>query len=206
MEKMIRLSGFALMIAGFFFAVPNTAILPFVDFNAPFGELMTSNAFFYRMIIAALTVAFLSLGSIGLFLHQSSIKAGSFFRQVAFITAFFGSVFMLANEWHQIFVLPQVASINSEVINELGATSQTGRYGIGAMIAFSLFSLGWILFSTSLVIGKQFKRLGPILIILGFFMIPLLSALVTPVAGGIIGGISLGIGFFSVGFELIKGA
>ena len=204
MKKIMEYCGFALVMAGLFFAIPNTIILPFVDFGAPFSELMTSIPFLYRMIFAALTAAFLLFGTFGVYLHHIDIDRARRFRDITFIIAFLGSAFMFANEWHQIFVLPEIAHRSPEVVDELGASNQTGRYAIGAMTAFSTFSLGWILFSVSLLIGGKLKRLGPALVIAGFFVIPLFSGLFSPVIGGIFGGITLGVGFSLIGIEIIK--
>lgn len=199
MNKLIKHSGIAIVMAGFCFAIPNTVILPFVDFGAPYGELLTSTSFLYRMIFAALTVALLLFGVSGIYLHHSKIERGKLFRNISFMVAFFGTAFMLANEWHQIFVLPEVANINPEAVDKLG-----GRFAIGATTALTTFSLGWILFSISLLISRKLKRLGPILVLSGFFMIPLFSGIFTPAIGGIVGGVFLGVGFFLIGIELIK--
>jgi hypothetical protein len=204
MKKITKYSGISLILGGFFFAIPNTVILPYVDFGAPFSELLTSTSFFYRMIFAALTVAFLLFGSIGIYLHHSQIDRVRKFRQITFLIAFFGSVFMFANEWHQIFVLPEIANLGPEIMDELGSSTNTGSYAFGAMIALATFSFGWILFNISLLVSKKLKRLGPALIIVGFFVIPLISGITTPVIGGIIGGIILGVGFSLIGFELMK--
>lgn len=204
MHTLIKQSGFALIMAGLCFAIPNAFILPSVDFGAPFGELLLSTSFFYRMIFAALTVAFLLFGAVGLMLHHNKTERSKSFRNIAFIIAFFGSAFMLANEWHQIFVLPDVAGISLETANTLGSSDQVGRYGIGAMIALALFSLGWILFSISLLTSRKLKRLGPALVLAGFFIIPLVSGLVTPILGSILGSVCMGIGFCLIGAELVK--
>jgi hypothetical protein len=204
MKKLIKYSGVALVMAGIFFAIPNTVILPFVDFESPFSKLLTSTSFFYRMIFAALTVVFLQFGVFGIYLHHSKIERAKLFRDVTFIIAFFGSAFMMANEWHQIFVLPEIANLNPDSVDKLGTSDQSSRYAIGFMIALVTFSLGWILFSISLLISRKLKRLGPILVLAGFFIIPLFSGIFTPIIGGIIGGIVLGIGFFLIGLELIK--
>ncbi|MDT7831084.1 hypothetical protein RQM59_01765 [Flavobacteriaceae bacterium S356] len=204
MNQLTKYSGYALVMAGIFFAIPNTIILPFVDFGAPFGELQASTPFFYRMIFAASTVAFLLFGTIGIFLYHTEIKHLKLFRLVTFLLAFFGSAFMLANEWHQIFVLPDMANIHLEAVNKVGSSDHIGRYSIGALIALSLFSFGWILNSISLLLSKKLKRIGPALVITGFLIIPFISGLLTPVLGGIIGGVILGTGFFLIGIELIK--
>ncbi|MCF7559487.1 hypothetical protein L3X39_02470 [Sabulilitoribacter multivorans] len=204
MKNLTRYSGVSLILGGLFFAIPNTVILPFVDFEAPFSELLTSTPFFYRMIFAALTVAFLLFGSIGVYLNHSHIERVRKFRQTTFILAFFGSAFMFANEWHQIFVLPEIAILSPDMVDKLGSSVQTGSYAIGAMIALATFSFGWILFSISLLVSKKLKRIGPALVIVGFLIIPLISGIFTPVIGGIVGGVILGIGFSLIGIELLK--
>lgn len=204
MEKLIKYSGIVLIMGGLSFVITNVAISPFVDFEAPFSEMLTSSSFFYRMIFAALTVVFLLFGSIGLNLYHSQIERARLFRHITFIIAFFGSAFLLANEWHQIFVLPEIAKISPEVIDKLGSSDNVSSYAIGAMIALTTFSFGWILFTISLLITRKLKRLGPALVIAGFFIIPLISGIFTPVWGGIIGSISLGIGFSLIGIELFK--
>lgn len=204
MKNLTKYTGISLILGGIFFAIPNTLILPFVDFDASFSELLLSTAFFYRMIVAALTVAFLLFGSIGIYLHHSQTERLRTLMQITFIITFFGSAFMLANEWHQIFVLPELAKLNPEAVDKLGNSTHTGPYAIGAMIALATFSLGWISFSIILLISKKLKRLGPALVLTGFLIIPLASVVFTPVIGGIVGGILLGIGFSLIGREVFK--
>ena len=204
MEKLIKFSGIALVMGGLSFIITNGAISPFVDFEMPFSETLTSSPFLIRMIFAALTVALLLFGTIGLYLHHIQIERARWFRLVTFILAFFGSAFVFANEWHQIFVLPDIARISPEAMEKFDSSDDIGSYVIGAMIALVAFSIGWILFMVSLLISKKLKRLGPALVIAGFFIIPLISGIFTPVLGGIFGSISLGIGFSLIGIELIK--
>jgi hypothetical protein len=204
MEKLIKYSGIALILGGLSFVITNVAISPFVDFEAPFSEMLISSTFFYRMIFAALTVAFLLFGSVGLYLHHRQVERARFLRHATFILAFFGSAFLLANEWHQIFVLPEIAKISPEVMDELGSSDKISSYVIGAMLALATFSIGWILFTVYVLIAKKLKSLGPALVIAGFLIIPLISVIFTPTWGGIIGSISLGIGFTLIGIELIK--
>ena len=58
-------------------------------------------------------------------------------------------------------------------MDKLDSSDNIG-YVIGAMIALATFSIGWILFTISLLIAGRLKRLGPALVIAGFFMIPLI--------------------------------
>lgn len=204
MEKLIKYSGIALIMGGLSFVIANVGISPFVNFEAPFSETLISPIFLYRMIFAALTASFLLFGTIGLYLHHIQIDRGRFFRHATFLLAFFGSAFLLSNEWHQIFILPEIAKLSPEVIDRLDASDNIGGYDIGAMLALATFSFGWIFFLVSVLIARNLKPLGPALAIAGFFIIPFVSGIISPVWGGIIGSISLGIGFSLIGIELIK--
>lgn len=203
MEKLIKYSGVALIIAGLFFLIANVAIAPFVNFEATYSMVLTSTIFLYRMISAALTSAFLLFGAVGLYLHHGQVEHVRLFRQITFIIAFGGSAFLFANEWHQIFVLPEIAKINPEVIDKLDASGNSSGYAIGAMLALTTFSIGWILFTISILISRKLKRIGPALVLAGFIIIPIISGILSPLWGGIIGSISLGIGLSLIGIELI---
>jgi hypothetical protein len=204
LETLIKSCGIALILGGLSFIITNAAISPFVDFEAPYSEMLTSSPFFYRMIFAAVTVAFLLFGTIGLYLYHSHTDRGRWLKNISFVIAFFGSTFLFANEWHQIFVLPEIAGTDPEVIDKLDSSDGPGSYAAGVMIALSTFSIGWILFMASLIIAGKLKRSGPALVIAGFLMIPLISGISTPVLGGIIGSISLGAGFVLMGIELMR--
>lgn len=183
MKKLIKYSGVTLIIGGLSFVITNAVIAPYVDFEAPFSEMLRSSSSFYRMIFAALTVLFLLFGAIGLYLHHIQIERARWFKHFAFIIAFLGSLFLFANEWHQIFVLPEIAKISAETMDKLGSSDNIGSYGIGAMIALVTFSIGWILFAVFLLIARKLKPLGPALVIAGFFIIPIISGILTPLWG-----------------------
>lgn len=204
MQTLIKYSGISLILGGFFFAIPNTIILPFVDFTTPFAELLISTLFFYRMIIAGLTVAFLLFGSIGIYLHHEQPERFKKLLNLTFIIAFFGTAFMLANEWHQIFVLPEVAILNPDAVNKLGNSNIVNSYSIGAMISMSMFSFGWISYCIIMLMFKKLKKIGPSLVIAGFLVIPLFSGLFSPIIGGVVGGIILGLGFMLIGSQIVK--
>ena len=204
MEKLIKFSGITLIIGGLSFVITNGALSPFVDFTIPYSETLTSFPFFLRMSFAAFTVGLLLFGSIGLYLHHSQIERAKLFRFITFILAFFGTLFTFANEWHQIFVLPEIAQISPEAMDKFDASDDTVKYVIGAVLAIATFSLGWISFMISLLISRKLKRIGPALVISGFFIIPLITGIISPVWGGLIGSLLLGSGFILMGLELVK--
>ena len=204
MERVIKNGGIALVLAGLCFIITNAGISPFVNFEAPYSELLTSQLFLTRMIFAALTAFFLLFGAVGLILYQIQMGSAKFLGYFGFWMSIAGSAFLLANEWHQIFILPEIAAINPDAIDRLNTSDNFGGYDLAAIIAITSFTVGWILFALSTLISKKIKPLGPALVIAGFFVLPLLSGILTPVWGGAIGSILLGLGFSLIGRELIK--
>ena len=77
-------------------------------------------------------------------------------------------------------------------------------FDIEALIVITIFTLGWISFAASMLVARVFRRLGPALIVTGFFAIPLLSAATSPIWGGALGNAVLGSGFILLGSELFK--
>ncbi len=201
MKRLIQFSGVSTIFGGIFFILTNVALSSFIDFDAPISETAQTPIFFYRMIFAAIAVSFLLFGTIGLHLHQS--KNSNNFEIIAFVFAFFGTAFTLANEWYQIFVIPELAVIAPEALTSLESSSVLSIYDIGTFIAVLSFSIGWILFSISMLKSAVYSRKGPILIIAGFLIIPILSSIATPYWGGTIGTSALGLAFCILGRELL---
>jgi hypothetical protein len=68
----------------------------------------------------------------------------------------------------------------------------------------SVFALGWIGFAVSMLLAKVYSRLGPALVITGFFAVPLLTAATSLTVGGALGNAVLGSGFILLGRELFR--
>ena len=77
-------------------------------------------------------------------------------------------------------------------------------FDLEGLIVIVTFTLGWIAFAASMLLAKVFARLGPALIIAGFFAIPLLTAVTSLKLGGALGNTVLGLGFILLGRELFK--
>jgi len=201
MKVLVKYGGISLIAGGLFFILTNVVFTPLVNMEAPFEEVAKSTMFSYRMISAAITVIFFLCGAIGLHLYQ--IESTNKFGHITFFLTLIGCAFVLSNEWHQIFILPELARNSPEALASLSASENLNGYGLGAMIAALTFSLGWILFSISMILSKAYSRLGPILIIAGFFIIPTLSVILTPTWGGVIGSTIMGFAFCYLGRELL---
>ena len=201
MKKLIKYSGFSVIAGGVFLILTNAILTPFMNLDDPLAEIAKTSIFFYRMSSAAITVSLLLFGTIGLHLNQ--IKNSNNFGNIAFILAFFGSAFLLSNEWYQIFVLPELAKNSPDALMSLDSSEGMSKYDIGAMIAIFSFSIGWILFSISMLKAKVYSRLGPILIISGFFITPIFSSFLSPVWASAIGNTVMGFAFCLLGREII---
>ncbi len=202
MNKFIRICAVSMILGGLCIIITNCILSPFIDFTAPYSETAITTKFLYRMIFAALSVAFLLLGTVGIHVYQ--IEKSNNFGHITFVIVFFGCAFTLAHEWYQIFVMPDLASIDPEAVLDLNSTDGFIKYHIGTMIAIITFSVGWILFSISMLLNKVLNRMGSILVIAGFLLLPILSAITTPVWGGIIGTAVLGIAYILIGLELFR--
>jgi hypothetical protein len=181
----------------------NAGLAPFLPFDAPYAETAASSIFLWRQSLAMLATVLLLLGSIGLYLH--SVDQIGRFGAIAFMLTFIGCALVLANEWCTVFFVRSLALKAPEVLTELDAAEGPSLYDIGALIALITFTIGWIIFSLSMLIGGVYSRCGPILVIAGFILIPILGAALPGVWGAIAGQGLLGSGWIVLGYELSKG-
>lgn len=201
MDSLIKIGGISMIIGGVFLILTNVLLTPFLDFNAPFSQTAGSGTYLYRMICAAITVFFLLLSTPGLYLFQSKNMSRN--SIIPFLIAFAGSAFLLANEWYQIFIFPDLAGISPDALDNLDSSGSFTGYDIGALIAITTFALGWIIIAISLLRTKIVSIAAPALIIAGFFLTPLLSTAFAPSIAGAIGNTVLGIGFILLGYKII---
>jgi len=197
-------SGFSTAGGGVLVIIVNAVFTPLLPTDLPFPEMMASSAFVWRLSLAALSVFLLMVGSFGLFKYQSG--ATGKFGTIAFGLAFLGSAFVFAHEWGQIFYIHNMAVLAPEGLVTMGEAEGLTMSGIEAIIGLGTFVLGWIAFAISMLVAKVFPRLGPALVIAGFFAIPLFSTVFSDNLGGALGNAVLGSGFIILGRELIKNA
>ena len=199
----LRFAGGALAAAGVLTLLINAGLSPFLSSDASFAETAMSPVFFWRQSLSALTALLLVFGSIGLYLAQAE-SLGQF-GAVSFVSACVGSMLILATEWTQVFLVPELATAAPEALNALGDTEGVGRYTLGTLIALAVFTLGWIAFAAASLRAHVFSRPGPILVIAGFFAIPILGGLLPGVWGFAAGNAVLGAGWVSLGQEIARG-
>jgi len=200
--KSFSLSGLAIMIGGALLIIVNAVFTPMLDTSVPFPEMMASDAYLWRLSLAAVSVFLLMVGSPGIHAHQSS--QSGLFGKISFSLTFLGCAFLFAHEWGQVFYVHSIALAAPDALQAMEDAPGMNAFDLEAMIALVTFTLGWILFSVSMLLAKVFARIGPVLVVAGFFAIPLLSALISPVWGGALGNAVLGSGFILLGRELMK--
>jgi hypothetical protein len=197
-----RLSGIAIAAGGVSLIFINTILTPMLATDVPFPEMMASSTYLWRLSLAALTVFLFMIGSHGLHAYQRS-RSG-LFGIITFCLTFAGCAFLFAHEWAQVFFVHSIAVAAPDALQAMEDVEGLNAFDIEAMLAIVTFTLGWISFAISMLLAKVFTRLGPCLIIAGFFAIPLLSAAISPTWGGALGNAVLGAGFILLGRELFK--
>jgi len=197
-----KLSGIAIAAGGVFLIIVNAVFTPMLDLDAPFAEMAASQVFLWRLSLAALTVFLLMIGSPGLHRYQAS-RSG-LFGKLAFGLAFLACALLFAHEWSQVFFIHSLALVAPDALQAMEDTEGMSALDLEGLIVLITFSVGWIAFAASMLAAKVFSRLGPALVIAGFFAIPLISAVTTIKIGGALGNAVLGSGFILLGRELFK--
>jgi hypothetical protein len=195
-------SGVAIITGGTFLIIVNALVTPMLNLDVPFTEMMASNAYLWRLSLAALAVFLLMVGSPGLHAYQAA-RSGPF-GKVAFGLTFLGCALLFAHEWAQVFYVHSLAVAAPEALQAIEDAEGMNFYDAEAMIVLVAFALGWIVFAISMMRANVFSRLGPILVVLGFFATPLFTAVTSVKLGGALGNIVLGSGFILLGRELLK--
>jgi multisubunit Na+/H+ antiporter MnhG subunit len=193
----LRWMGIALACGGALTFLANALLTPFLPTGAPYAQIVLSPVFPWRIGVAAIAAALLLFGSVGVYLAQAQ-RIGRF-GAFAFVVAFLGTALLLATEWIQLFDIRDIAFRAPDTLNKLNARGQGPSLGdVGALIALSLFTLGWIMLAIATVRARAFPRNAAILVIAGFFAIPMLQA-PFGITGAILGNFVLGAGFFQMG-------
>jgi hypothetical protein len=197
-----KLGGIAIAAGGVFLIIVNAVFTPMLDLDAPFAEMAASQAFLWRLSLAALTVFLFMIGSPGLHAYQAG-RSG-LFGKLAFGLAFLGCALLFAHEWAQVFFIHNMALVAPDALEAMEDTEGMSASDLEGVIVLITFTLGWIAFAASMLAAKVYSRLGPALVIAGFFAIPLITTLTSLKLGGALGNAVLGSGFILLGVELFK--
>ncbi|MBT8065614.1 MAG: hypothetical protein KJO09_00125 [Gammaproteobacteria bacterium] len=197
-----QFSGVATAAGGILLIIVNAVFTPMLDLEVAFTEMMASNAYVWRLSLAAVAVFLLMAGAPGLHAHQAA-RSG-LFGKVAFGLTFLGCALLFAHEWAQVFYVHSLAVGAPDALQAIEDAEGMNLYDAEAIIALLTFTFGWIAFAASMIRTGVFTRWGPILIILGFFATPLLTAMTSVKLGGALGNAVLGSGFILLGWQTSK--
>lgn len=201
-DSFLRSSGWALALGGALTFLINAVLTPFLPKNAVFSAVAVSPIFLWRQSSSALAAMLLLFGAVGLYLRQA--KRGNWFGAAAFAMAFVGSALLVATEWNQVFDTRDLALRAPATLDALNSGRGMNLPDLGALIALVTFTVGWIALAAWTLHARIFPRLAAVLVIAGFFLIPVLHAVLPGSWGDGLGNGVLGAGWFWLGIALYR--
>lgn len=186
--------GVAWLAAGLLSLLANAVLTPLLNSNGDVVTTAASDLFVLRMAVSA-SAALLLL--IGLILIPRSVVPRSY------LVACIGTTTLFAHEWGQIgFVHPLASTAPAGLAALEDQPGLWNLFDLEALVAISLFSLGWMAITVEWLWTRAIPALGPGLIIAGFLMIPVGAALLPGVAGILLGNALLSAGWAMTGLHL----
>lgn len=195
-----RGAGLALIGAGVLELVVNSVFTPLLPRGVPFAQTVISPVFAWRQSLASVCAVLLLFGTVGLYLRQSE-KAGKL-GAVAFALAFCGSALLLGIEWAQLFDIRDFARRAPDALNALNARHGLTLSDIGGLVVLGTFALGWLALAAVTIWTRIVSRMAASMVLIGFFLIPMLRPILPGPLGPIIGSVVLGGGWAWLGVGL----
>ena len=194
-----NLGGNVMIFAGVLFLLVNTVLTILMPITTD-AMLMATDAFLHRLSAATLLMFMLMIGTY--FLYHNLPTAERLIDKLIFGLAFIGCSVLFAHEWAQVFYLHPLAIAAPEGLNAMENSGRFDLYDFEAALSAILYSLGWISFAILLFIRKTYGRLGPLLVIIGFFSIPVLMNILPFPYGAVFGSIPMALGYSLLGYKL----
>jgi hypothetical protein len=178
----------------------NAGLTPLLSIDATFADVAASRVFGWRQSLAVVAALLLCLGSVPLYVGQleRTRAAGT----IAFLLAFVGSALLLAHEWTQVSIVRDLAVRLPDSLNALEDAPGMTLFDVSALLAVVTFTLGWLAFAVSMIACRVYARTGPVLLIAGFFLVPILSGILPRTWGEVVGNLVLGSGWIALGLQL----
>lgn len=194
----IRFSGAALLSGGVLAVLVNGILSPMLPAGEGSIAVYTSTAFSIRMPLAALVVALVTLGSVGLYLVQAErLRLG----RLAFLLAGVGGMMVFWLEATQATLIPDLAFGDPEALLALEEAGALVRWDVGFAVAATIFTLGWLAVGVLTWRLGVIDRRGPMALVAGMFLVPILGA-VASLWGMVVGNVVLGAGWALLGLDL----
>ena len=201
-DKFIRFSGGSLFAGGVLAALVNAILTPLLPADGGSVAVVTSTAFGIRMPLAAVSIALVTVGCVGLYLVQADrLRLGA----IAFLFAGIGGMIAFCLECVQFTLVRDLAFEAPETLEMLEESGRLARYDLGFAIGLATFALGWLAVAVVTLRAGVLDRRGPILLLLGMFLVPILGA-AAGVWGAVAGNIVVGAGWALMGLDLSRTA
>ncbi|WAT18148.1 hypothetical protein OZN62_00795 [Aurantiacibacter sp. MUD11] len=189
-----------LTAAGALGVVTHLVFSPQLDPGTSFGVFAASEAFFWRLSLA-IGVTFLLLCGLAAQFRSLFDRMGRW-GKATLMLAFAGTAVTFAHEWGQIFFLREVALVAPQALDTLEDQAGFNLFDLESAIAASLFMLGWVAFVIALWRSRVVARRGPLLVLAGFVLIPVLTLALPGLWGAALGNAVLCAGWMVLGYDL----
>lgn len=197
-ERFVRFAGAALTAGGVLALLVNAVLTPMLAAEDGSIAAYTSTAFAIRMPLAAVVVALVTVGCVGLYLAQADrLRLGA----VAFLLAGFGGMLVFWVEAVQATLIPDLAFGDPQALEALEEAGALVRWDVGFGVAVAVFTLGWLAVGVLTWRLGVIDRRGPMAMVAGMFLVPVLGA-VAGVVGMVVGNVVLGAGWALLGLDL----
>ena len=196
LNRVASWAGLALAIGGALTFLINALLTPLLPKG--FEATAASSIFLWRQVASGVAAALLLYGAIGLYLVQAGVTGT--LGALSFTLAFVGSALLLAMEWGEVFIVRTLALRSPEALRGLEGGPGLSPYDLGAMIAFGVFTLGWLAFGIATLRAGILSRRASWILIAGFILTPMLGW--ARVWGAIAGNAVLAGGWLMLGTEV----
>lgn len=140
----------------------------------PRSAIAATGAYIFIMAGFLLATLLALLGLVGLYAGQA--EAAGRLGFISFLAAFVGTVLFAGYFWAQGFFAPVVAGAAPDIVD-----SEPGWLGLGAVVSFFFFALGWLLFGVATVRARVYPRWAALLLVAGAVLVVLFRVPVSSV-------------------------
>jgi hypothetical protein len=165
-SRLIRLGGLVALVGFVFVFIMETIyFFSLPDDVAESIQARSSEFFVIELLyIIALLIAF--LGFVALYARQA--EQVGVLGLIGFVMSFFGFVSFFAVEWERTFILPILAQVIPNLVDNADPNlTQTQTFQVGQAIGFLLLFGGWLLFGLATFRARVLPRGAAILLMVG---------------------------------------
>lgn len=160
LSTLIRYGGLAALAGGTLFVIADSLSL-FLVRHSNYVESATTGVFVVQQMLFLPGAVLLLGGLVGLYARQS--EAAGRLGLIGFLVAFVGTALLVGLFFTQAFLVPYLAAKFPEVLR----AGEQGLVAVGFGMTFTVFPVGWMLFSVATLRARVYPRTAAILLIIG---------------------------------------